>query len=154
MDTPESMKPELAAWNNGAGVDLQTWVECLGTYSMAVGYTTIFWPEFVECEGYLLIDGFSQDALRGFEQQRGSTRKSVESVMNHLHVADLHCGATDLSRDKVVHLGTVLKEIYETKLKDRFPNRPCTVEFFTPADLEALGDYQLSFWQKEHEKDV
>ena len=118
---------------------------------MAVGYTTIFWPEFVEFEGYLLTGGFSQEALNGFKQQQGSTRKSVEWVMNHFHIADLHCGATDLSKDKVVHLGTVLKETYETKLKDRFPNRPCTVEFYIPADPEVLGDYQLSFWQNEHE---
>jgi hypothetical protein len=154
MDTPESMKSELAAWNNGAGIDLQTWVECLGTYSLAVGYTTIFWPEFVEFEGYLLKDGFSVEALRGFERQQGSTRKSIEWVMNHFHLADLHCGATDLSKDKVVQLGTVLKEIYELKLKNRFANRPCTVEFYIPDDPEVLGDYQLSFWQKEHELNV
>lgn len=154
MDTPESMKSELAAWNNGAGIDLQTWIECLGTFSLATGYSTIFWPKFVEFEGYLLKDGFSIDALRGFERQQGSTRKSIEWVMNHFHLADLHCGATDLSKDKIVQLGTVLKEIYELKLRDRFANRPCTVEFYIPDDPEVLGDYQLSFWQKEHELNV
>ncbi len=33
MDTPESMKPELAAWNNGDGIDLETWVANEGNFS-------------------------------------------------------------------------------------------------------------------------
>ncbi|MFZ6799509.1 hypothetical protein [Undibacterium sp. Di24W] len=149
MNIPESMKSELVSWNDGAGVSLQTWAESLGTFSLAVGYTTIFWPEFVEFEGYLLFSEFSQEALRGFERQPGSTRKSVEWVMNHFHIAHLHCGATDLTKDKIIYLGTVIKEIYEAKLKCQFPDRPCTVEFYVPDDSESLWDYQLSFWQNE-----
>ena len=44
MDTPESMKAELAAWNNGAGIDIESWVGCEGKFSLAVGYSSIFGP--------------------------------------------------------------------------------------------------------------
>ena len=151
MDTPESMKAALAAWNNGDGIDLETWISCEGKFSFAVGYASIFWPAFTLFEGYILPDGVSEDSLRGFEQN-GRSRKSVEWVMNHLHIADIHHrGCGDISKDKLVLLGNVLKEIYEAKLLWQFPDRPCTVEFFIPDDPDDLTEYQLSFWQKSHE---
>ena len=96
MDTPESMKAELAAWNNGAGIDIESWVGCEGKFSLAVGYSSIFWPPFTLFEGYILREGFSEDSLRGFERN-GRSRKSVEWLMNHLHIADIQyygCSAT------------------------------------------------------------
>ena len=53
MDTPESMKAELAAWNNGDGIDLETWISSEGNFSLAVGYASIFWPAFTLFEGIL-----------------------------------------------------------------------------------------------------
>jgi hypothetical protein len=55
MDTPESMKAELAAWNNGAGIDIESWVGCEGKFSLAVGYSSIFWPSFTLFEGYMIL---------------------------------------------------------------------------------------------------
>jgi len=151
MDTPESMKAELAAWNNGGGIDLESWVANEGSFSLAVGYASIFWPAFTLFEDYILPSEFSVDVLRDFERgQRG--RQSIEWVMNHLHIADIqHRGCGDISKDKVIVLGNVLKEIYETKLQWQFPDRPCTVEFFVPDDPDDLTEYQVSFWQKCHE---
>ena len=154
VDIPTSMKEELSLWNNGAGIDLQYWTGCEGRFALAVGYMSIFWPEFVECEGYILPRGFSESRLRAFENQRGSTRKSVEWVINHLHIADIqYFGCRDISKDKILLTGKAHKEIYEAKLKWQFPNMPCVVEFYTPEDEDALVEYQISFWQKRHEPD-
>ncbi|MER8479545.1 hypothetical protein [Mesorhizobium sp. M1163] len=149
MDVPASMKAELAAWNNGTGIDLQSWVGCEGRFALAVGYSTVFWPEFVTFERYVLMEGFSEEGLRSFERHPNATRQSVEAVMNHLHIADIHAlGIADISRDKLVFLGSVLKEIYEAKLQWRFPDRRFVVEFFDPEPKD-LEDYQLSFWQAD-----
>lgn len=150
------MCAEFASWNNGAGINLEMWVGCEGSFSLAVGYATIFWPEFVEFQGYILQDGFSETALRGFENQEGCTRKSVEWLNNHIHLADIqHRGCKDISSDKLLALGSVLKEIYTAKLKWQFPESPCVVELYIPEDTENLDEYQLSFWQCKHEpKDV
>ena len=153
MDIPESMKAELAAWNGGRGIDLESWVSCVGNFNLAVGYLSVFWPEFAEFEGYILGKGFSEDSLRGFERSCAEDRKSVEAVMNHLHIADLqHYGCEDLSKDKVILLGVRLKEIYEAKLRWQFPNKPCTVSFYEPDDSDDLEAYEITFWQKAHEK--
>ena len=151
MDIPSTMKDELGAWNNGAGIDLKSWVGCEGRFALAIGYAAIFWPELVEFEGYILHKGFSEESLRGFERQNGSSRRSVEWVMNHLHLEDIqHLGCADISQDKLILLGNVLKEIYQAKLKWQFPNRPCTVELYLPQDND-FSQYQLSFWQTEVE---
>jgi hypothetical protein len=72
--------------------------------------------------------------------------------MNHVHILDIHYrGFGDASKDKLFALGNVLKEIYEAKLLWKWPDRPCTVEFYVPDDPDDLQEYQLSFWQKCHE---
>jgi len=147
------MKAELAAWNNGQGIDLESWIGCVGNFSLAVGYLSILWPEFVEFEGYILRKGFSEDSLRGFEKSCEGDRKSVEAVMNHLHIADIqHYGCEDLSKDKIILLVSKLKEIYEAKLQWQFPDKLCTVSFYEPDNSDDLGAYEITFWQKAHEK--
>ena len=153
MNIPESMLGELNAWNNGKGIDLEGWVACVGNFKLAVGYLSVFWPEFVIFEDYVLRKNFEVSSLRGFESQKDSTRKSVECVMNHLHIADLQFyGCEDLSKDKAILLGEKLKEMYQVKLACDFPDRECLVEFFQPQDSEDLIGYELTFWQAKHEQ--
>ena len=71
--------------------------------------------------------------------------------MNHLHIADIQYGRNDASKDKILLLGNVLKEIYQAKLHWQFPARPCIVEFNIPDDPEDLTAYQISFWQQRHQ---
>jgi hypothetical protein len=149
IHTPESMAAELAAWNNGAGIDLLSWVGCTGSFSLAVGYAAVFWPQFAEYDGYVLREGFSVDSLRGFEKQTPGDRRAVETVMNHLHIADIqHFGCSDLSRDKLLLIGGVLKEIHEAKLRHDFPHRSFEVSLWEPDDPNDLIAYELSFWQQ------
>ena len=154
MNVPESMKADLAAWNNGKGIDLETWVGCIGNFSLAVGYLSIFCPEFVEFNGYVLRKDFSEDAMRGVEQNCAGNRKAIEAVMNHLHIADIQFhGCEDLSKDKVILLGKKLKEIYEARLQWQFPDKPCVVSLYEPEDEDALIAYEITFWQKAHENE-
>ncbi len=95
MDIPESMKAELGSWNNGAGIDLESWVSCEGNFSLAVGYASCFWPSFALFEDYILPKGITEDVLRDFERN-GRSRKSVEWVINHLHISGIqHGGCAD-----------------------------------------------------------
>lgn len=43
--------PELKDWNNGQGIDIESWIGCMGDFEKAIGYSVIFWPSFVEIEG-------------------------------------------------------------------------------------------------------
>ena len=145
------MADELRAWNEGGDIDLKAWVSGSGNFSLAVGYTTMLWPALVQFDGYILRDGFSIETLRSFEAACKGDRRAVETVMNHRHLADLHSGCDDVSPDKLLWLGHVLREIYEAKLLWQFPTRPCTVSFHIPQDRDDLIAYEVSFWQKAHE---
>jgi hypothetical protein len=146
--TPKSMTDELGAWNNGAGIPLETWAECEGNYKLAVGYAALLWPRFEAVGKYILVEGASKENIEGFENQPGSTPKGVEWTLNHWHLADLHVHDDDnLSADKLLFVGNIVKEMWEAKLRNQFPDRPCAVEFYVPEDPEELWEYQISFWQ-------
>lgn len=148
MDIPSSMAEELQAWNGGKGIDLADWVGCEGRFSLAVGYLTVFWPEFQMLDGHIVRARTTIDSLRSFQRDQGSTRQSVEAMLNHLHLTDIqHLGCPDASADKLLALGTKLKEVYEAKLAWQFPDRPCIVRLFVPEDEGALDAYELTFWQ-------
>lgn len=152
MDIPLSMRAELGKWNNGKGIDLESWIGCEGRFSLALGYLSIFWPEWELIDGYILSKGMETARIRAFEAQTGSTRQSVEAVLNHLHLADIqYHGCPDCSSDKLQLLGSTLKEIYEAKLRWQFPDRPCVVSLFIPQTGESLEEYEITFWQLAHE---
>ena len=80
MTNFDQLIPEMRDWNNGSGIDVRAWVGCEGSFRLAVGYSAIFWPEFVEFEGYVLRAGFSLESLRGFERQCDGDRRRIEAV--------------------------------------------------------------------------
>jgi hypothetical protein len=144
----DELIPELPRWNNGAGIDAEGWISCMGNYELAIGYSLIFWPRFVRFENCVLRDGFSEGSLRGFEAQPGITRASVEWVMNHEHMADIHCNETDVSETQLRYLGRLITEIHKVKLLAEFPDLRFVVEFNDEPGLDPV-DYQMSFWQAE-----
>jgi hypothetical protein len=144
----DALIPELKDWNSGDGIDPQGWAECLGSYPLAIGYSLLFWPRFVRFEKYVLREGFSEDSLRAFEAGGGSSRTSVEWVMNHLHMADIHINAEEPNEAQLRYLGRILKEIHEVKLRSDFPDLRFEVEFNDEPGLDPV-DYQMSFWQAE-----
>lgn len=150
-EPPADMLPELAEWNNGKGIDLESWIGCSGNFRLAIGYSAIFWPRFVLFEDYILREGFKVESVRGFEDQRKGNKRAVEAALNHLHIADLqYCGCEDITEQRVVYLGRILKEIYAAKLAWQFPNRPCEVHFYEPDDRTNVTGFEITFWQKKH----
>lgn len=144
----DALIPELGEWNNGDGISAQGWIESIGSYPLAVGYSLVFWPRFERFGRYVLREGFSERALRGFEAQAGSSRVSVEWVMNHLHLADIHVNAEAPTEAQLRYLGRLLREIHAVKLGADFPDLRFEVEFNDEPGLDPI-DYQLSFWQSE-----
>jgi len=149
----DSMKDELSAWNDGQGIDLNSWIGCTGNFSLAVGYTSVFWPSFTEYSGYILNSNADLESVRSWEASEGITPLGVEKAMNHLHIADIqHLACEDIAKDKIIFLGNTLREIYQAKLAWQFPDKPCVVEFYQSENEDDLIDYQLTFWQKKHEQ--
>ncbi|MEM6900450.1 MAG: hypothetical protein AAF583_11825 [Pseudomonadota bacterium] len=142
-----SLIPELEFWNHGKGVDPESWIGMMGRYDLAIGYSLVFWPRFVEFEDYVLRKGFAVKSLRGFETQTNGDKTAVEAVMNHLHVAHLHINEDDPTEEQVRYLGRVLADIHKTKLESEFTDRNFKVVFNDESGL-CLDEYELTFWQE------
>jgi len=80
VDIPESMKSELASWNNGRGIGLLDWTTNSGNFSLAVGYSELFWPRFVEFEEDVLVEGFNPQSLRSFERNPEANRPRIRRL--------------------------------------------------------------------------
>jgi hypothetical protein len=139
--------PELKDWNNGNGIDIDSWAQCVANHKVLVGCSRILWPSFVEHDGCILLgDSVDEANYQAFLKQTNSNKKSVEATMNHQHV--LHLFATELpTRELVLYVGRLLKEIWQVKLSHDFPDRNITVLFPEEDDLELI-DYEITFFQE------
>jgi hypothetical protein len=141
--------PELPDWNNGAGINVHSWIGCSGDFQKAIGYSTIFWPEFIEVDGCIVLADTPPDNVARWLNQTKGDKQAAEAVMNHLHLRDLHYyGCPDATPERLAYLGEVLKDIYECKLRRDFPGRELTVELQCPKDdSSSIDDYILMFYQ-------
>lgn len=39
--------PEIKEWNHGKGINPDYWISCVGEIEHFIGFSTLFWPEFV-----------------------------------------------------------------------------------------------------------
>jgi hypothetical protein len=139
--------PELPAWNNGKGIDVDSWRGCSGNFQLAIAFSRLFWPEFVEHDGCVLFADFLPANYAGFMNNCKGDRAAVERVMNHQHILDLFFHAAGTATEaQVVYLGNVLKDILTVKLAHDFPARRFCVEFHQGV-AEDLLEYEISFWQ-------
>jgi hypothetical protein len=138
--------PELRAWNDGAGIQPLDWVYCIARSDEAVAYTALFWPRFVEFDGYVLREGFDPQNLRDWEAQRHIDRQQIELAMNLLDVGGLFHNskepATAMLEARTVWVLDTLAEIYATKLMRDFPTKR-----FEISRLDDENDCAISFCQ-------
>jgi hypothetical protein len=146
IDFAELMPQLKKHWSTS---DLDQSIRQEGNYEYLVGYGRIFWPEFVEHDDCIFFaNRFSEENYRGFMEQTKGDKTAVEAVMNHEHITDIFYNAEPKpSREMVLHVGRLLKEIWQAKLGRDFPNRKITVSF--PEEYQDdLLHYEVSFFQE------
>jgi hypothetical protein len=75
--------PELRAWNNGAGIDVESWIASVGNYEQLIAYGKVLWPEFLEYDDCVFFaDRFTKDNYRAFMDQ--TKRDEPHSHHGHL----------------------------------------------------------------------
>lgn len=137
--------PETRDWNGGRGISVADWIGCVGSVEHAIGYGELFWPEFAELDGCVFFADVTEAGYRGFMQQTGGDKQAVEAVLNHRHILDLFSGS-EPTREQVVYLGRLLREVWAAKLARDFPDRRFVVSF-PEEGRESLLDYEVSFYQ-------
>lgn len=117
---------------------------------MALAFTTLFWPDFVEHDGGIfLAEAFNQEIYEQWKAELGNDIAAIERVMNHQHIDDLLPGAEIVGIDNLFSLGQVIQQMWENRLKSFYPDRTfqvscnqdeytVVVNFFQILDHETL----------------
>ena len=146
----EKLIPELRKWNEGKGIDVESWIYCVGNYEHAIGYLSIFWPKFTFYEGCVFFHGFSVESYDGFMEQTAGNKKSVESAMNHRHILDFFQNVeSEPTEQQIIYLGRILQEVWQSKLDRDFPDLKIIVSFPVHG-IEDMLDYETTIFQ-EHD---
>ena len=144
----DALIPELKQWNNGAGIDADGWRSCFGNFQLACAYSLLFWPRFTELDDMVFRGEMTRERLESWKPNCSSEPATIEATANHIHIADVqYVGCPDLSVERVIYLGNLLREIYQVKLAAEFPTRKFVVDFYEPPDRK-LSEYQVTFYQR------
>lgn len=99
-----------------------------GNHWAAQDLAGLFWPRFVEVDGYVLVaDHFEPDTFAEFRDQRPDSRPAVEDMINHVHVLEV---AGPNARAEAVgracrHITQAWREVLDATL----PGRDVTVDW-------------------------
>ena len=151
----EKLIPEIRDWkvSNGQQFDIEDWIAIEGNIKLAIGYSIVFWPTFLEHDECVFIKShFSPENFNEWlNVEYVDNYGQIEAVINHLHIMDLFTGErhNEITNEQIIYLGNILREIYEVKLKAEFPTRNFVVTFNGNDENQDLIDYQLTFYQDD-----
>jgi hypothetical protein len=117
--------PALREWNDGAGISPEDWIFIEGRADHALGFCSMFWPEFVEFEGYVLRAPLDVARLRGWESA-GHPKEALETAMNAFFFDDMFPDdqtEESLKSAQSERLATIMSDMLSAKLKRDFPER-------------------------------
>jgi len=140
--------PGLQKWNNGAGIDPASWINCYARYDMAMGYAMLFWPDFVLYEDCVFIQQPDPQSYASWMKSCNGDKTQVEGTINHRHITDMFLNSeVQPTKEMVIHIGRLLKDMWSCRLKRDFPERNIQIEFFED-DSDNLVDYQITIFQE------
>jgi hypothetical protein len=145
MTISEELIPELALWNDGAGIAAAEWICGEGRADHALGFCALFWPEIRRFEGYVLREPINEEHLRGWESSGTRSRQEIEAAMNAQFLegvfpadpAPLPLMARQLDR-----LARIMVDMLTAKLAMAFPDSRFSVFVIDDGD-----DFAVSFHQ-------
>ncbi|MCG8096644.1 MAG: hypothetical protein JAZ17_23985 [Candidatus Thiodiazotropha endolucinida] len=91
-----------------------------------------------------------KDNYQSWLKETKNDKKSVEAVLNHVHIIDLfQVGQLQPTKMQIEYIGRKLKEMWLAKAKAVFPERSISVEFYEGNESD-LVEYQVTLFQNEH----
>lgn len=140
--------PGLDEWNNGQGIGVSGFLAFIANPSHVIAYATLFWPDFIIHDDCIFLHKPNEHIYQQWLTTCKGDRTEVESVMNHLHLLDVFVNAdSQPPKEALVHIGRVLSDMWQCRLRRDFPDRPIVVEFFDGSTTDLL-DIVITVFQK------
>lgn len=153
MRNYNSLITDLDEWesHNGCEIGPAGWLAGMGSFNLAVAFSSLFHPEFIVHNDCVFIAPYTEQDKKNqssFMSCSDYDRSKTEVTINHLHLMDLFPNDVETpTREQILYLGNVLKDMWQLKLNRDFPDRNLVVSF--PEDYaEDLYEYEITFWQE------
>ena len=144
---PDNLIPELQDWNEGRGIDLSGYLQCLGNYELAIAFVHFFWPSFVEHDGCVLRVAPDIKNYEDWKKSFAGDRSGIESMLNHVHIVDIFPNVDNPpTRQQILYLGRQLQAMWISKLQRDFRDKQFAVEFHEDGG-DDLVEYQITCYQ-------
>ncbi len=105
---------------------------------LAYGFSSLFWPDFVEVEGALILaEEYTEEGFQTWYRHFHGDLTAIEKMMNHVHLEDLFMNAPaddDLGEQVWDTVLSVLESCWKAAVAARFPGEPVVVESWDPED--------------------
>jgi hypothetical protein len=99
-----------------------------GNHWAAQDLAGLFWPRFMEVDGYVLVaDHFEPDTFAEFRERRPDSRPAVEDLINHVHVLELT--GPEAAPEAVGQACRHITQAWRDALDSTFPGRELTVDW-------------------------
>lgn len=136
---------DFQQWKKANGDDFSLWDYLFGSANIeiAIAFTKLFWPDFVEHEGGIFLsEAFDSQIYEQWKIELGNDVAAIEQVMNHQHVDDILPGAQNASSDNLLYLGQALAQMWESRLKSLYPQRRFQVKCDRDEDTVVVTFFQ------------
>jgi len=145
----QKLIPLLRTAKDGQPFEIECWLDWIGEPTHAVAYSTLFWPEFIECEGCVFWGVRVPARYQEWKKEFQCIISDIEGMLNHMHFGDLFtCRKENWTNEQVLFIGRVLKDSWSAKLKRDFPAKEFTVEFNEDFNYET-DDPTITFYQSD-----
>lgn len=117
--------PGIARWLSGGTRSVWDLLGAKGGAELAVAFSSLFWPEFVEVEDCVLLrERYSPSQFQDWWKELDGDRSRIEGMVNHVHLWDLFdLDDEGLPDEAVQDLAQVLVSTWRCALQQRFPDR-------------------------------
>lgn len=128
--------PVLKKWREQFARSADVW-DYLGSQpgglTTALALAHLFWPEFVEVRGCVLLSrSYEQEAFDRWWQELSGDRRRIERVLNHVHLYDVFTDDQELApavtKLALAELGEILVACWTCALAAQFPGCKFRVE--------------------------
>jgi len=122
-----------------------------GSPRQALFYSGLFWPQFVELEGMVFLEGTIEDEsdrqrVRDALRRYGGNRVQTEQSINTVEIPPLFGGRAGETTDgEDAFLASLICATWAARLRELFPDRAFAVEM-VPAD--ETGEIAVRFYQR------
>jgi hypothetical protein len=145
MDYSQLLPEQLQPFASQGPWAINVWLDNIGRYDAAAAYASLFWPAFTEVDGCVLLGPAVPKYYNEWKAKFGQETWKIESVLNHRHILDLFPMDRDPSKELILHLGNVMKEMWTEKLRRDFPDRKFVVSF--PEDFNfGIDNPEITFY--------